>query len=31
MIWLTSKVVMTLSLLLYREFKKRRTEAEVEL
>lgn len=30
MIWLTSKVVMTLSLLLYRELKKRRTEAEVE-
>ena len=30
MIWLTSKVVMTLSILLYKEVKKRRMEAEVK-
>lgn len=31
MIWFTSKVVMTLCLLLYREYKKRSMDAEDEL
>ncbi|CAH1591148.1 hypothetical protein THZB04_60148 [Vibrio owensii] len=30
MIWLTSKVIMTLSLLLYRKYKSKRTETMAE-